>query len=138
MKKNNGSNNGSNKGNGKGKEAPARASLKWREVAAIMGDKLESENKVEFDLVDRQKGLPTVTLTIYPSDNAYDNAVLNAFGIAIRVMVRQGKSGFFLSMPSQKGKDGNYYDQVSCYDKDFHSMTKELLAAYYGDETEAD
>lgn len=120
------------------KEAPARLNLKWREVSAILADKVESENKVEFELVEKQKGVPTVTLTIYPSDNAFDNGIINLFGFAVRVRVCSGKNGMFLSYPSSKTKDGSYFDQVTCYDKGFHALTKELLAAYYEDETAAD
>ena len=118
------------------KEAPARLTLKWLEVSAILASKVETENKMEFDLVERQKGEPTVTLTIYPSDKDFDNAILNVFGFSIRVVVRAGKSGMFVSFPSQKGKDGNYYDQVTCYDKNFHSTIKAALSAIYADSNE--
>lgn len=139
MKKNNGSKNAPAK-----KEAPARVTLKWRTLDAIMGDMVESENKVEFDLVERQvvskggEALPSVTLTIYPSDKDFDNGIINLFGFSIRVTIRSGKSGMFVSFPSQKGKDGNYYDLVTCYDKNFHAMIKEVLAAYYNDESDGE
>ena len=120
------------------KEAPARLFLKFMKADVIMASKVESENKVEFDLVERQKGVPTVTLTIYPTDFDFDNAILNFFGFSIRCTVRRGKSGMFLSFPSQKGKDGKYYDQVAVYDKNFHVVIKEVLAAYYDDEESAD
>lgn len=120
------------------KEAPARLFLKFMATENIMASKVESENKVEFDLVDRQKGVPTVTLTIYPTDFDFDNAILNLFGFSVRCTVRRGKSGMFLSFPSQKGKDGKYYDQVAAYDKNFHAVIKEVLAAYYDDEESAD
>ena len=124
--------------NGGKKEAPARLNCQFLKVSEILASKVESENKVEFDLVARQKDIPTVTLTIYPTDYDFDNAILNILGFSIRVIIRSGKSGMFLSFPSQKGKDGNYYDLVTCYDKNFHSTIKELLAAYYNDETASD
>lgn len=120
------------------KEAPARLYLKFMTAADILATKAETENKVEFDLVARQKNVPTVTLTIYPSDFDFDNAILNVFGFSVRCTVRRGKSGMFLSFPSQKGKDGKYYDQVAAYDKNFHTVIKEVLAAYYDDEESAD
>ena len=120
------------------KEAPACLALKFQDAKTIMAGRHETENKVEFDLCERQNGAPTVTLTIYPTDRDFDNGIINLFGFAIRVIIRSGKSGMFISFPSQKGKDGNYYDQVTCYDKLFHSMIKELLAAYYNDESETE
>lgn len=120
------------------KEAPARVSLKFREVADILTTAAESENKVVFDLVEKQNGADAVTFTIYPTDMDFDNAILNLFGFSVRCIVRQGKTGMFLSFPSRKGKDGNYYDDVTCYDKNFHALMKELLAAYYSDEAETD
>ena len=137
MKKGTTNTKGNTKDTGK-KEAPARLTLAFLTLDEIMASKAESENKVEFDLVARQKGVPTVTLTIYPSDKVFDNGILNLFGFSIRVIVRAGKSGMFISFPSQKGKDGNYYDQVSCYDKGFHAIVKEVLAAYYNDEETSD
>lgn len=132
MKKNGNNGNKGNKGNGGA--APERATLKFRSMAEIMGDKFENENKVVFDLVERQGGLTTVTLTLYPGDGDYDNGVLDLFGITIRVTARSGKSGMFLSFPSYKGKDGEYHDHVTAYDKNFHAIVKEVLAAYYADE----
>lgn len=137
MKKNNTNNASKESTNKKGSgKAPERATLKWRDPAAILGDRFENENKVVFDLVEKQNGLETVTLTIYPSDNDYDNAIISLFGISIRVIVRAGKSGMFISFPSRKGKDGEYFDEVTCYDKNFHSMIKEVLNGYYDDESE--
>lgn len=120
------------------KEAPARVSCAWLTSADALASKVETENKVDFDLVARVDGKPAVTLTIYPSDKDFDNAILNLYGFSIRVIIRAGKSGMFLSFPSQKGKDGNYYDLVTCYDKDFHSIIKEVLEAYYNDDEETD
>ena len=120
------------------KEAPARVTLAFLTVSEVMNGMVESENKVEFNLVAPTDGNPAATLTIYPSDKDFDNAILNLFGFSIRVIIRAGKSGMFLSFPSQKGKDGNYYDLVTCYDKNFHSLIKEVLAAYYNDDEETD
>ena len=119
-------------------EAPKRVTLKFRTVDDILFSAFSNENKVVFDLVEKQNGADTVTFTIYPTDMDFDNAILNVFGFSVRCLVRQGKSGMFLSFPSRKGKDGNYYDDVVCYDKNFHALMKELLAAYYMDEESAD
>lgn len=131
MKKNNASNASNKKENNK---APERSSLKFRTSAEILGDKFENDNKVVFDLVAKVDGKQTVTLTIFPSDNDYDNGVVDLFGFAIRVTIRSGQNGMFLSFPSKKQKDGDYFDLVSCFDKNFHSMIKEVLAGYYSDE----
>ena len=133
MKKNNG-NNGSKSSKGTG-AAPERCAFEFRKLEKIMGDKFENENKVVFDLVERQGGRTTVTLTLYPGDGDYDNGVLDLFGITIRVTARSGKSGMFLSFPSYKGKDGDYHDHVTVYDKNFHAIVKEVLTAYYADES---
>lgn len=122
---------------GAASNAPARVTLKFRTVTDIMGDAFTNENKVVFNLVEKQNGAELVTFTIYPTDMDFDNAILNVFGFSVRCLVRQGKSGMFLSFPSRKGKDGNYYDDVVCYDKNFHALMKELLAAYYNDDDEA-
>lgn len=113
--------------------APERAALKFRAVDAIMSDHFENENKAVFDLVEKQGGMETVTLTIYPSDKDTDNAILNLFNFSIRGVIRSGKSGFFLSLPSYKGSDGKYYDHVTVYDKNFHETVKGVLAAFYKD-----
>lgn len=120
------------------KEAPAQLYLNFMSAADILATKAETENKVEFDLVARQKNVPTVTLTIYPTDYDHDNAILNLFGFSIRCTIRCGKSGMFLSFPSQRGSDGKYYDHVTAYDKRFHAVIKEVLAAYYDDGESAD
>lgn len=137
MKKGTTNTKGNKKDAGK-KEAPARVTLPFLTLSDIMNGMVETDNKVEFDLVARVDGKPAVTLTIYPSDKDFDNAILNLYGFSIRVIIRAGKSGMFLSFPSQKGKDGNYYDLVTCYDKDFHAIIKEVLAAYYNDDEETD
>lgn len=126
------------KTDGAARNAPARVTLKFRTVADIMGDAFTNENKVVFNLVEKQNGAELVTFTIYPTDMDFDNAILNVFGFSVRCLVRQGKSGMFLSFPSRKGKDGNYYDDVVCYDKNFHALMKELLAAYYNDDEASD
>lgn len=120
------------------KEAPARVACPWLSSADALASKVETENKVEFDLVAKEGVVPSVTLTIYPTDMEWDNAILNLYGVSIRCVIRGGKNGMFLSLPSQKGKDGNYYDLVKVYDKGFYSLVNEVLAAYYGDEAEAD
>ena len=140
MKKSN--SNASKKGTNN--KTVSRYGLKWRTPAEILGDAQTSDdsNKVIFDLVARNGNgkelLPPVTLTIYLSDNDWDNALLNLFGVSIRCTVRSSKNGMFLSLPSQKGKDGNYYDIVTVYDKDFHAVGKEVLNGYYSDDAEGD
>ena len=128
----------SKKNEGAASNAPERVTLKFRTVDEIIRTATGTENKVVFDLVAKQGVADTVTFTIYPTDMDFDNAILNLFGFSVRCLVRQGKSGMFLSFPSRKGKDGNYYDDVVCYDKNFHALMKELLAAYYNDDEAAD
>lgn len=132
---------GSAKGKGKAnakKNAPARVTLKFREVVDIMSSAEETDTRVTFDLVEKQGGKSCVTLTIYPSDEDYDNGVLELFGFSIRVNIRSGQNGMYLSLPARKTSKGDWFDLVKCYDTNFHSTVKEVLAAYYGDDTEGD
>lgn len=43
------------------------------------------------------------------------------------VRVVDGSNGAFLSMPSRKGNDGNYYYQANIIDEDLKSAVLELL-----------
>ena len=114
------------------KKAPERVTLKWRPVVDILASAEENERYVKFDRVEKQGGLSVVTLTIYESDSSVDPCVIDVMGISIRGLICDSKKGMFLSLPSRKGKDGEYYNDVTIYDKNFHSMMKDLLAAYYG------
>lgn len=109
-----------------------RVNIKWRPVLDILSDAVEGDNRVTFDLVERQNGLPVVTLTIYQSESSVDPCVLDVMGISIRGMVCDSKNGLFIALPSHKSKDGQYYNDVTIYDKNWHNLTSELLAAYYG------
>ena len=147
MKKSNNSNTNTNakggkgKGKGKGKskgEAPARVTLKYRETVDILSSAEETDTRVTFDLVEKQKEMHVCTLTIYPSDEDYDNGVLELFGLSIRVTIRSGQNGMYLSFPARKSSKGDWFDLVKCFDANFHACIKEVLAAYYEDETEGD
>ena len=124
---------------GKG-EAPARAMLKWRKPDEIITSAItDDKGNMHLELVEVQddkdgKKLPVCTLNIYPTNYDFDNGTLDLFGFSIRVQIRSGKNGMFISFPQEKGKDGNYYDRVSCFDKQFHQMIKEVLAGVYEDE----
>ena len=69
MKKSNNSNTNTNakggKGKGKGKakaEAPARVTLKYREAVDILSSAEETDTRVTFDLVEKQKEILKLTL----------------------------------------------------------------------------
>ena len=131
---------GKTTGKGKGKtDAPARATLEWYtgESAYASVRKL-GENSEIFDLIPPTDEGPAATLRIFYSDNDYDNAILDIFGVSIRCSVRQGNAGMFLSLPSTKKKDGSYFDLVTVYDKAFHGLMKDLLSLIYSDESTAD
>lgn len=118
------------------KAAPERVKLKWRPVLDILADAVETDNSVIFDLVAKQNSMSVVTLRIYSSESSVDPCVIDVMGFSIRGLICDGKNGMFLSLPSRKGKDGEYYNDVTIYDRDFHAMMKELLAAYYGGEAD--
>ena len=120
-------------------QAPARATLEWYTAeSAYASVRKVGENSEVFDLVPPAKEGPSVTLRIFYSDNDYDNAILDLFGVSIRATIRQGSAGMFLSLPSTKKKDGSYFDLVTVYDKAFHGLIKDLLALVYSDESAAD
>lgn len=138
MKKNTGS---SKKPHAKGKgEAPARAMLKWRKPDEIITSAItDDKGNMHLELVEPQedkdgKKLPVCTLNIYPTNYDFDNGTIELLGFSIRVQIRSGKNGMFISFPQEKGKDGNYYDRVSCFDKNFHAMIKTVLSGVYEDE----
>lgn len=54
-------------------------------------------------------------------------AKISIFEFTFYVRVVEGKNGFFLSFPSHKYKD-EWVEDITCYDKDFHAVMKELLA----------
>ena len=118
------------------KAAPERVTLKWRPVLDILADAVETDNSVIFDLVAKQNGISVVTFRIYSSESSVDPCVIDVMGFSIRGLICDGKNGVFLSLPSRKGKDGEYYNDVTIYDSDFHAMMRELLAAYYGGEAD--
>lgn len=120
-------------------QAPARATLEWYTAeSAYASVRKVGDNTEVFDLVPPTKEGPAVTLRIFYSENDYDNAILDVFGISIRATIRQGSAGMFLSLPSTKKKDGSYFDLVTVYDKAFHGLIKDLLALVYSDESAAD
>ena len=132
------SNTKAKKGAKPAKKAPTRAALKFQTCADIMAGAYQDDKRTTFDLVAKNNGLETVTLTIYPMDADFDAAVLNIFGFSIRCFIRQGSNGMFLSFPSHKDRNGEYHDDAACYDKNFHAIVKEVLAAYYSDEEAPD
>lgn len=54
-------------------------------------------------------------------------AQLDFCGACFWCRVVEGKNGYFLSMPSQKDKDGEWHDVVTVFEKGFHATVKELF-----------
>ncbi len=54
-------------------------------------------------------------------------AQLEFSGACFWCRVVEGKNGYFLSMPSQKDKEGEWHDVVAVYEKGFHNLMKELF-----------
>lgn len=119
--------------------APARVTFKWRSVFDILSDAETNKDgtRETFHLVEKQGDASVVDLSIFPSDNAFDAGVLDIMGFSIRVRIMSSSKGMFISFPSRKGKtaDGaeKWFDEVTCFDKNFHTMIRDLLAAYYED-----
>lgn len=45
----------------------------------------------------------------------------------------EGKDGFFLSFPSKKGKDGNYYNSVYSLDKEWSKLLQDACIKKYNE-----
>lgn len=45
----------------------------------------------------------------------------------------EGKNGLFLSFPSKKGKDGNYYDSVYSLDKEWFNLLQDACIKKYNE-----
>lgn len=78
------------------------------------------------------------TVKIYPFDTgnvqsslrAYADVTLDDFIVLKGFRILVGKSGgLFVGMPSKKGKDGKYYDQVE-FKKDLSVLRDLILEAY--------
>ena len=62
---------------------------------------------------------------------AYADVVLDESIMIKGISVVDGKNGLFLNMPSRKGADGNYYDQVYPITKEFREeLTKSVIDEY--------
>jgi DNA-binding cell septation regulator SpoVG len=69
-----------------------------------------------------------------------DAGVLKAFAeVAINnaivihgVRVVQDKKGLSVEMPKEQGKDGKWYDQLSCKNKSVHEDLTTVVLDYYG------
>lgn len=54
-------------------------------------------------------------------------AQLDFCGACFWCRVVEGKNGYFLSMPAQKDKEGEWHDVVTVFEKGFHATVKELF-----------
>ena len=58
--------------------------------------------------------------------------------VEVSFKIIEGKNGLFASLPSTKGKDDNYYQDVKLLDKDnYESFQKTVLEAYANPVVEA-
>lgn len=75
---------------------------------------------------------------VYPvksSGNLLANASIEIEGIVIKgFKVVEGRDSVFVSWPSQKGKDGKYYDQVYALDGDTRSDVNDCILDKFNDE----
>ena len=111
-----------------------RSTLQYLDVAAALASERtagKDGNIHVFDLVAPFEGRETVTLSIFLSDKDYDLARLDIFGFTITGYIRSGKNGMFFSFPETKMKNGDYFSHAACFDKNFHALMKDFLAAYY-------
>lgn len=60
------------------------------------------------------------------------NASIEIEGIVIKgFKIVEGRDNDFVSWPSQKGKDGKYYDQVFALDKDIRREVEDMILDEY-------
>ena len=75
---------------------------------------------------------------VYPVENAGNllaTASVEIEGIVIKgFKIVGGKNGEFVSWPSQKGKDGKYYDQVYALDRDTRLDVEDCILDKFNDE----
>jgi stage V sporulation protein G len=48
------------------------------------------------------------------------------------IRVVQGKRGFFISMPAERGKNERWYERVRCLNQDMRSLISEKVLEAYG------
>ncbi len=80
------------------------------------------------------------SIKIYPFDTgiaqssirAYADVILENLVVIKGFRILASKSGgVFIGMPSKKGKDGKYYDQIEIKSDEFQSLLREqILTAY--------
>lgn len=107
------------------KEAFNPGYIEWYDCKTAMEGLRKTEKRTDIPL---GKG---VTMSIFESSKDYDFGSINVFGFSINVTYRNGKNGMFLSFPSVKTAKGDYSNLVSCFDKDFHALAREVLEAFY-------
>lgn len=78
-----------------------------------------------------------ITVRKYESPNSKTKAFvelkLDEVLIVKGLSLVKGKNGLFLSFPSSKGKDKNYYNSVYCLDKDWKSDLEKACIKKYNE-----
>lgn len=72
---------------------------------------------------------------IFPIENkslkAFADIVINDSILIKNIRLVDGANGLFISMPSEQGKDNNWYEDVRCLTQDVRTqITDEVLSAY--------
>lgn len=93
--------------------------LTWFDVKDILdGKKVIKEGVEEYQLG------PGVYFTIYKEQGRVQ---LDFWSCCFFCDIKNGKNGYFLSLPAFKKKDGEWVDVITIYDSKFHALIKELL-----------
>ena len=74
-----------------------------------------------------------IWLSVYDRPDKNDSCKItlnNAFVIFGKIV--QSDNGPFISYPNWKDKNGEYHNQVYCFDKEINETIKETLDKYYG------
>lgn len=93
--------------------------VKYYNLEKVTGSAVAKESTVTYTIADG------VELTI----NAEKMwCQVNFCGLSFFTQIKERKEGgYFLSFPSRKRNDDSWEDVVTMYDKNFHTIVKELL-----------
>ena len=88
-----------------------------------VNDIMDTKKVIKEGVEEYQLGAG-VYFTIYKEKGRVQ---LDFWGCCFFCDIKNGKNGYFLSLPAFKSKDGEWMSVISIYDKNFHSLMKELL-----------
>lgn len=107
--------------------------IKFYPITQIV-DGVKTVSETDDYCIDSYELAPYVKIDMCYRQGSNDTAQLNLFGICIRCRVVEDKKNkrFFLALPSYKAGNGDYKDLVTIYNKEMHTVIRQLLDEIYG------